>query len=264
MRVSERAGGARAPGAAGPPEISPWGSLVRDPPPARLSLYHPRLIYSRRSRGLRACALSRLISPCLWRNQERIRRCPASGPPVGSQPPGLGLTSCCRSPPAPGSWPAWRCFREDACRKPRLHLGPRGSALPRVPKCHLPVPEWALGAPPGTAFTKWTDGASTVCDHAGAVTRVSVSLSLGPRAPAGQTSGLGAFDRGVELGPFSVPLPGHIQVAMLSPGHPLAPLAGQVDRFLLLGLDDGTEDTQAQESPGSDAPGRVSLIPSAT
>lgn len=130
------------------PGLRPWGSLVRDPPPARLSLYHPRLIYSRWSRGLRACALSRLISPCLWRNRERILCCPDSGPPAGSQPLGRGLASCCRSPPAPGSRPA-AMFQRRCTSQTGAPSGASGLSSCHVRQMPPPCPRMGPEGSPG-------------------------------------------------------------------------------------------------------------------
>lgn len=44
------------------------------------------------------CALSQLTSPCLWRNQVHIHRCPERGPLFGSRPWGRSHTSCCQLP----------------------------------------------------------------------------------------------------------------------------------------------------------------------
>jgi hypothetical protein len=108
------------------------------------------------------CALSRPISPCLWRKQEHVPCCLERGPLCGSWPPGPELHQVLLTlpPPPPITWepsqgtPAPLPFRENECI---THCGSIWDFRVQRPCCHH-LPPWPTELCPQTAFTKHTDG----------------------------------------------------------------------------------------------------------
>lgn len=166
------------------------------------------------------CALSRLISPCLWRNQKHIHRCRDRGPPLGSPALARSHMSGCHSPRStrPGR-PGLLTFQEKVHSTGVAPPGSTGSefsgriALPDGYREHDPLPEWPAGPRPRSAPTACPDGVSLTSDGARAGTRFPWVPSQS--VPPGQALGSGASGGALTLGRF-------LSLCLLTPGEAAA------------------------------------------